>query len=377
MPGQDFIEVPDVPPIRVLVAPAHHAVHSLSLVSGIHDLSGFNEWVIRTRDAMTPAELAQHKLVVLGFFHAIVPERNWSSFPAYIDHLAALDPVALRDKMLNFYLHMIPCPECPQEKEPLGLDVALQDADGYVRFLLSRFPADNVDEEMERKAFSYVADPSAMQELIVSYLREFWDLELRAEWDRVEPMLRDSEKAFGQVDFSGMSSLESWKLITGHEMSEEKWQEAHQKVKRITYVPSAHVGPYLGKLWDSEHKFWVLFGARIPEGVQIDAPDLSRAEIVVRLNALADDTRLRLLKLVAEEGELRSQDIMDRLGLSQSAASRQLKQLSATGYLNERRCEGAKCYAFNPERLDGTCSARSKHFSNRRTQWLTESKSGP
>jgi DNA-binding transcriptional ArsR family regulator len=104
---------------------------------------------------------------------------------------------------------------------------------------------------------------------------------------------------------------------------------------------------------------WVIFGARIPEGVQFDAPDLSCAEIVVRLSALADDTRLRLLRLVTEEGELRSQEIMSRMGLSQSAASRQLKQLSATGFLNERRCEGAKCYNLNPERVKDTCNALS------------------
>jgi DNA-binding MarR family transcriptional regulator len=48
---------------------------------------------------------------------------------------------------------------------------------------------------------------------------------------------------------------------------------------------------------------------------------------------------------------------MDQLELSQSAVSRHLKQLSATGYLNERRCEGAKCYKLNPERIEDTLSA--------------------
>jgi ArsR family transcriptional regulator len=104
----------------------------------------------------------------------------------------------------------------------------------------------------------------------------------------------------------------------------------------------------------------LVFGARLPEGALIDAPDLSRAEMLVRLNALADDTRLRILKLVADQGEQRSQDIMNRLELSQSASSRHLKQLSATGYLNERRCEGAKCYSLNPERLEDTlCAIRN------------------
>jgi DNA-binding IclR family transcriptional regulator len=65
------------------------------------------------------------------------------------------------------------------------------------------------------------------------------------------------------------------------------------------------------------------------------------------------------LKLVAEEGEQRSQDIMIRLELSQSAASRHLQQLTATGYLTERRCDGAKCYRLNPERIESTLRAIS------------------
>ncbi len=101
----------------------------------------------------------------------------------------------------------------------------------------------------------------------------------------------------------------------------------------------------------------MFFGAKIPNGVQFHAPDLSRAEIAVRLNALADDTRLRILKLISEVGEQRSQDIMQSLDLSQSAASRHLKQLSATGYLFERRFSGAKCYKLNPQRIKDTLHA--------------------
>ncbi len=58
-----------------------------------------------------------------------------------------------------------------------------------------------------------------------------------------------------------------------------------------------HVHPEFGKTW------WLLFGARIPEGVQLYAPDLSRAVILIRISALTDDSSLRILKLISEEGE--------------------------------------------------------------------------
>jgi len=78
-----------------------------------------------------------------------------------------------------------------------------------------------------------------------------------------------------------------------------------------------------------------------------------------RESLMADDVRLHILKLIAEEGELRSKVIMERLELSQSAASRHLNQLSATGYLIERRCSGAKCYSLNGERVQDTLKAVS------------------
>jgi len=53
---------------------------------------------------------------------------------------------------------------------------------------------------------------------------------------------------------------------------------------------------------------------------------------------------------------------MTQLDLSQSAASRHLKQLSATGYLSERRREGAKCYSLDPERIEDVLAAVSSYL---------------
>jgi DNA-binding transcriptional ArsR family regulator len=172
-------------------------------------------------------------------------------------------------------------------------------------------------------------------------------------------MLQASADAFQHLDLhlNELSRFEAAQLVLGRAL-DERWESLLEEIERLIFVPSAHVGPYAGQ-FRSGDTLWVLFGARIPEGVPVYAPDLSRAEILVRLNALADDTRLRVLKLISEGGEQRSQDIMTRLELSQSAVSRHLKQLSATGYLNERRCEGAKCYTLNPQRIEDTLRAVS------------------
>jgi DNA-binding transcriptional ArsR family regulator len=177
-------------------------------------------------------------------------------------------------------------------------------------------------------------------------------------------MLQASADGFRQIDLGTLSRFEAAQRVLGRDFGAEgeeeaaHWRRAFELTERLVFVPSAHLGPYVGR-FRSGDTLWVLFGARIPEGVSVYAPDLSRAEVLVRVNALADDTRLHILKLVSEHGELRANDIMAHVGLSQSAVSRHLKQLSAAGYLNERRREGAKCYSLNARRVESALRAVS------------------
>jgi len=367
-PEPGFIVAPTAPPVSVALEPAHNALNSLLLLVRADELSGLDTWVTRTAAALTPQQQHTNHLVLIGVHYAIVPERSFPSFPAYIDHLAALDPVALRNRVFNAYAQTRrkdgecgPPPDPTSEQVPIDIAPLLDDVDVFLAFLEQRFSSEQIDHEIESEAHRYLNDPPAMQALIVSHFQSMWEEFLSPEWDRVVPMLQASVGAFQQIGLADLLRFEAIHLVLDRDIGTEEekyWNVALEHTERLIFVPSTHVGPYVGK-FRSGDTLWVLFGARIPAGAHVHAPDLSRAEIVVRLNALADDTRLRILKLVSEGGELRSQDIMTRLELSQSAASRHLTQLSATGYLDERRCEGAKCYTLNPRRVQDTLRAIS------------------
>jgi hypothetical protein len=72
----------------------------------------------------------------------------------------------------------------------------------------------------------------------------------------------------------------------------------------------------------------------------VDLQEMGRLEAAEFVTGCQDVERWGAMLQRAEKGEQRSQEIMERLELSQSATSRHLKQLSATGYLAERRCAG-------------------------------------
>lgn len=362
-PQQSLIISAPTSTLKVALEPAHNAFNSLAILAKSYHLSGLGDWVNNTLQTMSDEERERHLKIFTGFYFTIQPQRGWPSFPAYLDHLASLPPQAIVDRLLEAYAALAKMKkgkEGKRSQQPRAVDreTILSSFDSYLEFLYSIFSAEHVYEEIEAEAYQLMGDPPVLQELLVSHLRHMWDRYLRDEWERIRPTLQSAVDAFGEVDLSNMSRLEAANFVTDRNLEELKWDEILQRAQEVIFVPSTHVGPYLGRFWhEEEGTLRIIFGARLPAGTQMKAPDLSRADIVVRLNALADDTRLRILKLVAEEGEMRTQEIMDRLQLSQSATSRHLKQLSAAAYLSERRCDGAKCYRLNEARVEDTLQA--------------------
>lgn len=366
MPDPNVIIMPDTAEIKVQLVPVQTQINSLVLIARSKDLSGLSSWIYDTYNTLTPKQKETHHLVVIGLHFAIIPTRSWNDFPTYLKHLESCSPTYLRDKVLDAYLTLKSCQPVPDNYKTMDKQSLLDDLNLFLDYLRTRFGEEYVFEDIETKAHVLLNDPAKMQNLIVSHLRYMWDQHLSEEWERITPMLQDAVTAFEKTDFHKMSRLEAAKYITGQELKDKNWGINAEEVEQIRFVPSAHTGPYLGK-FHNKNMIGIIFGARLPDDAVFHAPDLSRTEITVRLNALADEVRLHILKLTAQEGELRSQEIMQKIQLSQSAASRHLKQLSATGYLNERRCSGAKCYSFNAERVEDTLQAVSAFLLDHKT----------
>lgn len=353
VPSVEIVQ-PQQQTITVSLEPVHNALYSLTLLIRVGQISGLSEWVMNTYHALTPEERETHRLVIEGFHFALFPRSNWPTFEAYLVHLEALDPHAMCDSMLDAFFEMPYLGDGIDRFQSPGQ--ALDSADDYVDFLIGRFGEEFIDSQLEKQAYAYLIDPSAMLNLIVSHLRMMWERFLAGEWRRVQPILVDAEAAFAATELSAMPFAETFQFVTGQQLSDVKWPIQEGDYSRCVFVPSAHAGPYLGKFHRGRELF-VFFGARLPKGSTIHAPDLSRGALVVLLNALADDTRLRILRYVADNGEQRSQNIISELELSQSTASRQLSHLCAAGFLRSRLCDGAKCYSLSEDHLRDTVQA--------------------
>ena len=341
----------------VMIEPALNAFGSMLLVSHGGDDPGVHEWVTKTRAQMSAEERARHHLVMIGFHYAIMPVKSEWSFEQYLADLESTPPSELRERLLNAYSVICMTEESQQAgTEAVDWDEVLTSAENYVDFLRYRFGDELTDPEMEARAYQYVIDPAALKQLVTGHLRWFWKNHLQAEWNRVRPILEESARAFNQVDTRGMSREEIIEYVTGKEIDEAKYREKLRATQELIFIPNAHFGPYMRGATIG-NKFFIYFGAHLPEGSDVRVPELDRAEIVSRISALADDTRLQILQMIAERGEMRSQEIMESINLSQPSVSRYLSQLTAAGYLQERRANGAKAYILNTDRIEKTLKA--------------------
>ncbi len=362
-----YVLAPRIVQVHFELSPAFSAFESMRELIEIKRLSGFSDWVTQTAASLPPERQELTEIIYETFetlFYELMPIMQSSTdFPGYVDAIAAREPVQMRDEMLALFAKW---PEhhphfWPPEQGELTGERLLHDEDAFVTFMSVTCESGLVTPAILHRAHELFQDAPRMQATIVEHMRWMWTHVLADEWQRVRPMLEESVAAFQRMDFSNMTALEAARIVTTRDLS-RLFEHKGDSLETIVFVPSAHSGPYVS-LSAVGKTAYLVFGARLPRNAQSVSSALSRSELLTRLNALGDDTRLRILELLTQNEELCAQDIIERLDLSQSSISRHLSQLSANGFITERRRETAKCYSLNTDRVMDTLRTLTNYLS--------------
>jgi DNA-binding transcriptional ArsR family regulator len=194
----------------------------------------------------------------------------------------------------------------------------------------------------------YLAEGAALRDAVIAHLAALWDVVLASEWRRHEHNLRLMMQTLRDADRvlnDAAPVLSRLRAITHREAPE--WALAPiLRAREIVVALSPHVAYCVADFGipDIAHVF-----VQADNAILRLAP-VNPAEVLGPLGALADETRLRLLELLAAHGELRGQEIIAQLGVSQPVVSRNLKQLVGAGLVEERRAgDTNKLYRLKSE----------------------------
>jgi DNA-binding transcriptional ArsR family regulator len=202
-------------------------------------------------------------------------------------------------------------------------------------------------------ALALFDDPEQIRARLLRLLRRFYDEQYRPdETRRLECMQRTADarngRAVADID-------ELLRELTGRNVSCIKEEPA--EYRHHVFVPSIDVGPYSSCAdFPPVHGVFYRCEARF---LGVAAEEYDAASLALVYRALADEQRLRILRLL-RDGELYANEIVARTGLHQSVVSRHLSFLKAVDLVTVRRQNNMKFYSLNEamrERLAGALEA--------------------
>src|SRR5262245_54740547 len=191
-------------PISLEFEPVYNILNSIALLSEVEQMPALDTWVVRTAAELTPEQFHTNRLIFAELIGALLPDRDWPDFPAYLAGLTACAPDALRDRALR------------RRAEP------------------------PVDATLRAEASPFLNPPPALHDLLVTHLRTVWEGGLADEWRRVHPFLHRIPAVVTHKAAPDAAAISDnlRTFIAGPACGEAG-------VEQIICAPSPHVGRYI------------------------------------------------------------------------------------------------------------------------------------
>jgi DNA-binding transcriptional ArsR family regulator len=310
--------------LHVLVEPKHHPVQ--------------HEWV-RAMRRLPPA--LKREIDVFAFaYRAYFPEfffpptsGELSDFESELRRLRDVDEQLVR---MEFAIPLMGS----QADEGIPRDPAsLEEPDN--RRLLQERAAAVSDETLARQLLE---DPRGLLARFLRLLESYWEEAFAREWERIEPDLAASVSQAGRVIARrGLYALLHglWPEVRSDPGTGRFWLERPHDHEvdigagdLLVLAPSVYVWPHVRVNCDPPWPLGLVFASS--SILRESRPRIPPAQLTGVLRALADDTRLRALRLIAERPRS-TQELAPLVGITEAALSKHLRTLAEAGLLERHR----------------------------------------
>jgi DNA-binding transcriptional ArsR family regulator len=201
-------------------------------------------------------------------------------------------------------------------------------------------------------------DPAQFAREFARLLEDYWESAFGAEWETVDAVLSDSIEESSRL----LATLGIWSVLgrlpphcrpdPDRRVLEIDLPHEHSVAvssdSPLVLNPSVFVWPHLLVNCDAPWPTSLIYSA--PALARDAAARIPPADLTQILRALADDTRLRILKLIAERPRT-TQELAQLVGLSMSGVSKNIRLLSEAGLIRGGREGYYVVYGLEPDRI--------------------------
>lgn len=332
----------------VVVEPIYHLLTAMSLLTALNVDTDNNvdtnneEWLSNTAAKLTPEQRHTNRIIFDWFGSALLPAANYTTFTSFLTALDNILPTELVDRAVRAWIDSAD----PQDESSVDL---LKEQAHFAKFATATTP-DLVDEsELLAEVHQLISEPAELHALITGHLRMLWETYFASEWKKKRAAMIYCAEELNAREWPTESPRTLLQSFIRSSIPDSILTQ-FAGVRQIKIVPSPYIGLHAAR-FEEPDILWVFMLAdfwRLPMRTE----PIQRGEIMGPASALADDTRLQILELLAAHDELRAQEIIAQMDTSQSTISRHLKQLTNANFLTEKRAGGAnKIYQLNRSRV--------------------------
>jgi DNA-binding transcriptional ArsR family regulator len=225
-----------------------------------------------------------------------------------------------------------------------------EDVRAQIRMVISEHGADGA-----ALAEQLLDDPAAVQARVAAMLAAYWEQSFAEEWTRLEPILGDEvERAQGVDPIVLLGAVRSELLVDPQQRllvrrSGHEHDVAAAPDNPLRLIPSVYVWPHVRVNCDAPWPLAVLYPPASMLGRRPGPPP--PGPLVQALRAVADPTRLQILRLIAEQPRS-TEELAPLVGLSESGLSKHLRALTSAGLVSTGRSGWYVLYQLEQDALD-------------------------
>lgn len=207
-----------------------------------------------------------------------------------------------------------------------GSKMSEADVDEY-RKAAGRTPLGMPTAAEVRRMFDDMADPEATKQRWLATMGEYYAVFFAQEEKRLGPALHSM--------LVGAQALAKTTTVPDliERLSNGFTLRPDIDVKRVVLVPSVWGHPYVLHLQLPDHGLFIAWGAH-PQGYRLAPGESVPEEAMLVLRALGDPTRLRLMRLIAQEPRS-LQSLAQELKLSLPTVSHHIRELRSSGLIRQ------------------------------------------
>lgn len=336
--------------VNYAISLPHSLLATMSLMCAAPKFEGLGDWLCEARTWLPTDLLADICLLVTfpGGYQRLTGELA-ATLPA--------DATALNYQQLMAHLETMPGKEYQRialralargttpRLEPEALAALFDQPAEWSAYLAS------IESEWEPETVAaLLRDGDTLKSRLLGALRGFWEQAYAKEFEATRPLMERS-LAFHQAQPPNPVFRDLFVSVTGR-LIPEQVDELLPRVRRVAFVPSCYVGPYVAYTHYNDHLLLYYNCRSAPAGPTV----ADGGSLYPPVKALADETRLQILDMLRGR-ELYAQEIVEQLDISQPAVSRHLNLMVAAGVLRMRREGNAKYYSINGKTLEQLADA--------------------